>query len=83
VTHPTGGILYLKLRDDPATVQTLTLPVTAMNATTPAAALTQPAVQPPAAPAQPEMEPSATPALPGAPEVLPAASLEPAAKPEL
>ena len=27
VPHPTGGILYLKLRDDPATVQTLTLPV--------------------------------------------------------
>jgi hypothetical protein len=28
VPHPSGGILYLKLRDDPATVQTLTLPVT-------------------------------------------------------
>jgi hypothetical protein len=28
VPHPTGGVLYLKLRDDPATVQTLTLPVT-------------------------------------------------------
>jgi hypothetical protein len=28
VPHPTGGILYVKLRDDPATVQTLTLPVT-------------------------------------------------------
>ena len=28
VPHPSSGILYLKLRDDPATVQTLTLPVT-------------------------------------------------------
>jgi hypothetical protein len=28
VPHPSGGILYMKLRDDPATVQTLSLPVT-------------------------------------------------------
>jgi hypothetical protein len=28
VPHPVNGMLYLKLRDDPATVQTLTLPVT-------------------------------------------------------
>ncbi len=28
VPHPTNGVLYLKLRDDPQTVQTLTLPVT-------------------------------------------------------
>jgi hypothetical protein len=28
VPHATGGVLYLKLRDDPATVQTVTLPVT-------------------------------------------------------
>jgi hypothetical protein len=27
VPHPSGGTLYVKLRDDPATVQTLTLPV--------------------------------------------------------
>jgi hypothetical protein len=27
VPHPANGVLYLKLRDDPATVQTLTLPV--------------------------------------------------------
>ena len=27
VPHPTSGTLYLKLRDDPATVQTITLPV--------------------------------------------------------
>jgi hypothetical protein len=49
VTHPTGGILYLKLRDDPTTVQTLTLPITPMNATTPAASATVP----PAAASQP------------------------------
>ena len=44
VAHPANGVLYLRLRDDPATVQTLTLPVT-------------PAIQPgppaPAASAQP------------------------------
>ncbi len=28
VPHPANGVLYFKLRDDPATVQTLTLPVT-------------------------------------------------------
>ncbi len=28
VPHPANGVLYLKLRDDPQTVQTLTLPVT-------------------------------------------------------
>jgi hypothetical protein len=28
VPHPANGVLYLKLRDDPGTVQTLTLPVT-------------------------------------------------------
>jgi len=28
VPHPVNGVLYLKLRDDPATVQSLSLPVT-------------------------------------------------------
>ncbi len=28
VPHPSGGVLYVKLRDDPQTVQTLSLPVT-------------------------------------------------------
>ncbi len=28
VPHPVDGVLYMKLRDDPATVQTLTMPVT-------------------------------------------------------
>jgi hypothetical protein len=31
VPHPTNSLLYLKLRDDPATVQTLTLPVLPPN----------------------------------------------------
>jgi hypothetical protein len=31
VAHPANGTLYLKLRDDPATVQTLTLPITPAN----------------------------------------------------
>jgi hypothetical protein len=31
VPHPVNGVLYLKLRDDPETVQTLTLPVTAIG----------------------------------------------------
>lgn len=54
VPHPANGMLYMKLRDDPATVQTLTLPVLPMimSAAQPAvpeqpqaapAALTQPA----------------------------------------
>ncbi|MGA2569123.1 MAG: hypothetical protein ABSF23_01265 [Terracidiphilus sp.] len=30
VPHPANGVLYLKLRDDPATVQMLTMPVTAI-----------------------------------------------------
>jgi hypothetical protein len=47
VPHPLNGVLYLKLRDDPETVQTLTLPVKLLNA--PAAAQAQPT----AAPAQP------------------------------
>ena len=58
VPHPAaGGMLYLKLRDDPNTVQTLTLPVTPMSAGAPAvqqssAIQTQPpAVTPAPAPA--------------------------------
>ena len=86
MTHPAGGILYLKLRDDPATVQTLTLPVTPLNAATPAVAPAQPAVQPSATPAQPDVQPAATPALPAAPAALPAAppaaTPAPSAKPE-
>ena len=44
VPHPANGVLYLKLRDDPATVQTLTLPVTPVGpAESKAAAAQQPA----------------------------------------
>ena len=32
VPHPVNGVIYLKLRDDPQTVQTLTLPVLPINA---------------------------------------------------
>lgn len=56
VAHPSGGILYLRLRDDPATVQTLTLPVT--PASQPAAAPVQPAA-PAALPAAAPTAPSA------------------------
>ena len=34
VPHPTGGVLYVKLRDDPSTVQTLTMPVLPIASTT-------------------------------------------------
>ncbi|MGA2887206.1 MAG: hypothetical protein ABSE51_04090 [Terracidiphilus sp.] len=44
VPHPVNGVLYLKLRDDPGTVQTLTLPVTLLTSS---AAQTQYAAMPP------------------------------------
>lgn len=40
VPHPVNGVLYLKLRDDPATVQTLALSVLSSAPTGPAAAST-------------------------------------------
>jgi hypothetical protein len=56
VPHPVNGVLYLKLRDDPETVQTLTLPVMSMNSL---------AGQPAAAPAiLPQAQPTASPATP-------------------
>jgi hypothetical protein len=67
VPHPAaGGALYLKLRDDPGTVQTLTLPVTpvaapgaaqASAAATPSAIQTQPAAVEPPAPAAAQATP--------------------------
>jgi hypothetical protein len=45
VPHPVNGALYVKLRDDPETVQTLTLPVTLVNG---AAAQTPPLAAQPA-----------------------------------
>jgi hypothetical protein len=51
VPHPVNGILYVKLRDDPATVQTLTLPITPMQTVTlPAAPVTVPKTAPQALP---------------------------------
>ena len=59
VPHPVGGVLYVKLRDDPATAQTLTLPVTPMQtATLPATPVTAP-VAAPAAPPKGQTSPSA------------------------
>jgi hypothetical protein len=37
VPHPAKGVLYLKLRDDPANAETLTLPVTLMAGSAPGA----------------------------------------------
>ena len=59
VPHPAGGALYLKLRDDPSTVQTLTLPVlpavTARSIEPPAETPVEPARQPkPDAPPTPQ-----------------------------
>jgi len=52
VPHPANGVLYLKLRDDPETVQTLALPVTPASPAglQSAAAPAQPAAAPPVAP---------------------------------
>jgi hypothetical protein len=52
VPHPANGALYLRLRDDPATVQTLTLPVTLV---------VQPAASAPALPVQPAATPATVP----------------------
>jgi hypothetical protein len=60
VPHPVNGVLYLTLRDDPATVQTLTLPVMPMGPLTPS--------QAPAPAAQPVAIPAITPPFP-APQV--------------
>ena len=71
VPHPVNGVLYVKLRDDPATVQTLTLPVTPITL---AASAVPPAKLPPAvppatappAPAPPSSAPSAVAPAPAA-----------------
>ena len=62
VPHPAEGVLYVRLRDDPATVQTLTMAVTpmALPATRPAAPLIPPAAEPVTEPAtQPAVQPGA------------------------
>jgi hypothetical protein len=61
VAHPANGLLYLRLRDDPATVQTVTLPVT------PALPGSQPPVGPaPSTELQPEKAEPASGAKPDA-----------------
>jgi hypothetical protein len=56
VPHPANGVLYVKLRDDPATVQSLNLPVTlpAPPAPMTASQQGQPAAAPATSPAKPE-----------------------------
>jgi hypothetical protein len=59
VPHPSNGVLYLKLRDDPGTVQTLTLPVTLVAASSQSSGQTA-AMQTPAGdgPASPPPDPA-------------------------
>ena len=67
VPHPANGILYVKLRDDPATMQTLALPVQAipqaaqtLSAKSPAPVAAAPVAEPErAVPAQPSIPPAA------------------------
>lgn len=71
VPHPVNGTLYVKLRDDPETVQTLNLPVTAVSAA--AAAASAAAVQTPqgaAAAASSQAQPGSAPTT-DAPETKP------------
>jgi hypothetical protein len=63
VPHPANGVLYLKLRDDPQTVQTLTLPVTVTAPSQPAGQTAAVQTQPATVPA-PVTEPASPPAKP-------------------
>jgi hypothetical protein len=63
VPHPANGVLYVKLRDDPATVQTLTLPVTPITDAA-AKSLPQAAEPRPEASPEPEAAPSNPPQSP-------------------
>ena len=80
VPHPVNGQLFLKLRDDPGTVQTLALPVTpAQPGAQPG---TQPAAQSGTSP-QPAAGQAATPAQPPAqPPTQPPATAPPPAEPQ-
>ena len=51
VPHPVAGALYIKLRDDPNTVQTLTLPINTVNPPPPTSLLNPSGAVPPPAPA--------------------------------
>ena len=66
VPHPVNGVLYLKLRDDPSTVQTLALSVTPLTPGTPAPAALKPAAPAPSSERSPatEQQNAQTPAAP-------------------
>ena len=66
VPHPSNGVLYLKLRDDPTTVQMLTLPVTPI-----VQAATLPARKLMPIPAPSEAPPSSPPAAQPSPPIAP------------
>lgn len=74
VPHPVNGVLYLKLLDDPATVQALTLPITPISALASEAPelKSQPVISPPA-----PATPAGTPSAPSPAETVPAAKPEP------
>jgi hypothetical protein len=74
VPHPVNGVLYLKLLDDPATVQALTLPITPISSlASEAPALKSPPVISPPAPSTP----AGTPSAPSPADTVPAAKPEP------
>jgi hypothetical protein len=77
VPHPTNGTLYVKLRDDPATVQTLNLPVTlAAPGAAESARNRSSAIQPVEPP--PNTAPDSEPVtIPAAPSVAPAEESKP------
>lgn len=86
VPHPTGGMLYLKLRDDPVNVQTLTMPILPLTAATVGSvrgSRSEPAEEHPEEKhprALPESSPAGTTAQPKPPAVGAPAAQEPAAK---
>jgi hypothetical protein len=76
VPHPAAnGILYLKLRDDPATIQSLVLPVMPLSPTAAAPSIAQPAEppMPPTSQPAPQKEPAPSPANQAVPHNEPAA----------
>ena len=85
VPHPANGVLYLKLRDDSATVQTLTLPVMPLNSATQSAAAPPAAVPSEDEPSVPAVVTEAAPvqAQPkAAPDAATVAQAQPKAAPE-
>jgi len=80
VPHPVNGTLYLKLRDDPATVQAVSLPVTTLPLPPISQAHVVPAAPPSASDSKPpgDTKPPAPNALPEQPEPLPQTGTPPA-----